>query len=213
MPFTTQQFFQIFTDYNLAVFPIQFVLPLLAVVAVASACRYEGSKDRIAPAMLGIFWIWSGAVYHILFFSRINSAAWLFGTLFVIQGLLFARAAFRKELDLSFSPDIRGWAGASMIGYALVFYPLIEILDGKSFIASPTFGTPCPLTIFTFGLLTWSRSFVPWYLLVIPAVWSVIGTIAAFSFGVAADLALPVAGMIGVAFAITVDMRSTRRII
>lgn len=213
MPFTTQQFFQVFTDYNRAIFPVQFVLPLLAIVAVASVSRYAESRDRTAPLLLGAFWIWSGAVYQILFFSHINPMALLFGALFIVQGLLFIREAVRKDLDLFFSPDLRGWVGAAMIIYTLLFYPLIEIFDGKSLLASPTFGTPCPLTIFTFGLLTWSRQATPWYLLVIPTIWSLIGTAAAFSFGVVADLALPAAAFVGIAFAVAVDIRSPRRII
>jgi hypothetical protein len=56
------------------------------------------------------------------------------------------------------------------------------------------FGVPCPTTIFTAGILMLARPRI-WPLSVIPVLWSAIGGSAAFLFGVAADLVLPIAGL------------------
>lgn len=46
--------------------------------------------------------------------------------------------------------------------------PSLGVAIGHTYPAQPTFGLPCPTTIFTFGLLLWVRPPVPWSLLVIP---------------------------------------------
>jgi hypothetical protein len=79
-----------------------------------------------------------------------------------------------------------------LVAYALL-YPVINAVEQVSVLRIPTFGLPCPTTIFTAGLLLLaaphSRT-----LAIVPIVWSVIGGSAAFLLGVSADYALPVAG-------------------
>jgi Family of unknown function (DUF6064) len=57
----------------------------------------------------------------------------------------------------------------------------------------PTFGLPCPTTIFTAGLLLLATRHSR-VLAIVPIVWSVIGGSPAFLLGVSADYALPVTG-------------------
>jgi Family of unknown function (DUF6064) len=94
---------------------------------------------------------------------------------------------------------IPGFFGAIFIAYALVIYLLIGYVLGRIFPSTPTFGTPCPTTIFTFGLLLWADRKISLSLLIIPVLWSIIGTSAALSFGVKEDFGLLVAATIGTA--------------
>jgi hypothetical protein len=77
--------------------------------------------------------------------------------------------------------------------YSLV-YPAVNAIQQVSLSRIPTFGVPCPTTIFTAGLLLLSapRS---WRLSVVPVIWSVIGGSAASLLSVGADYALPIAGL------------------
>jgi len=61
----------------------------------------------------------------------------------------------------------------------------------------PTFGLPCPTTIFTFGMLAFLRPPYPRYLFVLPLVWVLIASQAAFLFGMVEDLGLLPAGLVG----------------
>jgi hypothetical protein len=62
----------------------------------------------------------------------------------------------------------------------------------------PVFGvTPCPVTIFTFGIFLWANSKIPLYLIVIPFLWSLIGISAAINFKIVEDYGLVVAGVTG----------------
>ena len=103
--------------------------------------------------------------------------------------------------------DARTAAAAAMLAYALAIYPVLVAADGHAYMASPTFGTPCPVVIYTFGLLLLIRT-VPAWLLVIPALWSIIGSTAMFAFGVLPDAGLFVSGLVSVVF-MFLDRRRT----
>jgi hypothetical protein len=70
-------------------------------------------------------------------------------------------------------------------------------LSGHSYPYSPTFGLPCPTTIFTFGILLFADKKFNILLLLIPLIWSVIGFGAALNFSVFEDYGLLIAGITG----------------
>src|SRR5688572_8331617 len=97
MPFTPEQFFQVFERYNQAVFPMQIVLSLAALAAVMMVVKPKEFCDEIPSGLLGFFWLWTGVVYHLIFFTEINAAAYIFGAAFVFQGLLFLYEGLLKK--------------------------------------------------------------------------------------------------------------------
>jgi hypothetical protein len=198
LPFTAEQFFAVFVSYNQAVWPFQFVLALCAAAAVVVAVRWPHLASRTVPAFLAVLWVWSGITYHLLEFTRINQAAYLFGGLFVIQGLLFVFTAARGELRFGSTRDALWMIGVAGIAYSLVFYPVVGLFLGHRYPAAPTFGAPCPSTIFTFGILLWTRATVPLRLLVIPALWAVFTAPIAMGWGVLEDGAMPVIAILAV---------------
>lgn len=197
MPFTTDQFFDVFRRYNEAVWPLQWVFVAAAVAAVAIAFRPRPQSARAVGALLAVLWLWMGAVYHLTFFRAINPAATAFGVLFLAQGALFAWFGVKqRRLAFQIRPDLVGVAGGVLIAYAIVVYPALGYLLGHRYPAAPTFGLPCPTTIFTFGLLLWTLAPMPRTLLVIPALWAAVGAVAAVQLGVPEDLGLPIAAVV-----------------
>jgi disulfide bond formation protein DsbB len=89
MPFTAEQFFRVFERYNQAVYPMQIVLMLAAIAAVIAVIRPKSFSNKLISILLSILWLWSGIVYHLIFFTEINPAADIFGAMFVLQGLFF----------------------------------------------------------------------------------------------------------------------------
>jgi hypothetical protein len=139
-----------------------------------------------------------GIVYQILFFSSINPLAWLFGILFVIEAvLLLYLGVMEKQAGFRLSGDAFSLIGLFFIVYALAIYPLIGIYLGHGYPRLPTFGLPCPTTIFTFGIFLMAVNKLPLSLLVIPLIWSLIGFFAASSLGITEDYMLLVAGVAG----------------
>jgi len=198
MPFTSDQFFNVFREYNQAVWPVQIFLLASAIIAVVLAILKYKKSDILIGMILGFLWIWMGIVYHLLYFSKINPAAYLFGTpLFILQGFLFFFViVLKKKVSFRFNRNLHGMLGALFILFALLFYPLIGHAQGHIYPASPTFGLPCPTTIFTFGLLLWSMKRLPLYLIIIPVLWSIVGFTASFTMGVKEDIGLLIAGVL-----------------
>lgn len=197
-PFSKEQFFDVFVAYNTSVWPAQVVLTLLAVAVVVLVLGRKAGGGRAVPLVLGLLWAWMGVAYHWVFFADINPAAGIFGALFVTEGALFFWLASRREAAV-FRPrfDWAGITGGFFVLYALLIYPLLGIALGHRYPANPTFGLPCPTTIFTVGMLLWMKGKVPWTLLIVPAVWAVVGFSAVRFFGVVEDAMLPVAGLLG----------------
>jgi hypothetical protein len=210
MPFTAEQFFGVFAAYNAAIWPAQLALALLAFGVAAAAALGGRTRSRIVVVTLAGLWIWTGLVYHVRFFAEVNPAANLFGALFVAQGLLFLHAASQNSITFRFRPGPPGWLGAVLALYALVIYPLVGRSLGHLYPAAPTFGAPCPVTIFTLAILLWTdKPPPPLRLLAVPVAWSFIGGSAVLAFGMVEDAMMVLAG-IGVLM-LTVRARSHDR--
>lgn len=200
LPFTADEFFNLLGFYNTAVRPMQNILAGLALALVVLLYRAGRGDSRIISVALALLWAWSGVAFHFLFFSRIDPAAWLFGGAFLLGGAIFAvQGGLRGALRFQLQGGIRGIAGGLLIAYALVFYPLIGFLTDLRYPETPTFGTPCPTTIFTLGLLMFARAPAPRSVFMMPLLWSVVGSLAAFGLDMPQDLGLAAAGALGVA--------------
>lgn len=195
LPFTHEQFIRVFVEYNADVWPAQAVAYLLALgMAVAMAWPRPGTGRWVA-ACLALMWLWTGIAYHWVHFSAINSAAYLFGALFVFQGLLLAQAALVNGLRFAPGNNANAWLGWVMLAYATLAYPALGLWAGFRAVELPMFGiTPCPVTIFTFGVFLLAAPIVPRWLLVVPVLWALIGGSAAFLLNVPQDWALLASG-------------------
>lgn len=200
LPFTSEQFLTVFVNYNNAIWPIQIVAYLLGGISIALLFRKAPGSDRIIAGILAVIWLWTGVGYHGLFFSAINKAAYLFAGLFVVQGCYFIYAGvYRYQLRFGLQPGLATWVGAVFVAYAAIVYPLIGVAIGHRYPEMPMFGvTPCPVTIFTFGMLLLTMRPVPRWLLVIPVLWSLIGGSAAILLNVPQDWFLLLSGCIAV---------------
>ena len=198
IPFTIDQFFQIIREYNTSIFPMQIVLNILALTSIILAIIRRNYSNKFISITLGFFWLWMGIVYHFIFFTKINPAAFVFALFFVLQGIIFIYyGAIKNRLSLGFRKDWIGMVGLLFIIYALLVYPILGILFGHTYPDNPTFGLPCPTTIFTFGVLLWTIKRVPFYFVIVPFLWSIIGLSAAINLRVYEDFGLIVAGVIG----------------
>ncbi len=198
LPFTQQQFFEVFGRYNDAVMPLQVGLVLLALSAYVALMVRRRDSDRVISVVLAVLWAW-GTVYHLAFFRAVNPAATLFGVLFVAGAAVFAwSGVWRGRMVFDCESRTRRIAGHAMIAYALVAYPLLSTMLGREFPEMPTFGLPCPTTIFTLGMLAFLSTPVPRHVFAVPIAWALIGAQGAFLLGVYEDLGLLVAGLTGV---------------
>jgi len=198
-PFTRTEFFDVFEQYNQAVWPAQIGLNLVALSCIFLLFYKRPIKNSAISTGLVLLWLWMGVIYHFVFFSGINRAAILFGALFVLQSFLFFWFGVLKgQLEFRLNGRWSIASGSVLLLYALIFYPLTAYLVGHRYPAVPTFGLPCPTTIFTLGMLVFAKSPIPRTVWIIPIIWTLIGSMAAFQLGVYEDFGLLLAGIIGV---------------
>ena len=204
IPFTTEAFFQVIENYNLVFFPVQIILLLLGVIAIFLLHSERPNKSRFIGGFLGILWLWTGIAYHLALFTTINKAAYGFGALYVLQGILFFVKTFGRE-KLVFVLNKRPWdfIGYFFIVFGLILYPILIYLSKESLLLTITLGLPCPSTIFTFGFLMLTTRAFSKYLLIIPTIWAIIGTFAAIHFEVYPDYMLLVTAVVANLYLLT----------
>jgi len=141
--------------------------------------------------LLAMLWFWMAIAYHLTFFADLSRVGIVFGLAFGMQGALFSWLAVRKQVTSYRPRSVAAMSiGAVLIVYALILYPVLGSLWGHRYPASPTFGVPCPTTIFTLGLIVWAGGWTPRRLLIVPLGWAVVGTSAAANLGMTEDFGL-----------------------
>jgi hypothetical protein len=210
LPFGHDAFIDVFRAYNTAIWPAQIAAYALGATILLLLIRPAPLGGKAVAAILGLMWLWTGLVYHAAFFSAINRAAYGFAALFVVQGLMLVWVAVTGRLDLRIRGGVRGGIGLGMIVYAMLLYPAIGAMAGQSYPGVPVFGVaPCPLVIFTFGVLLMADS-LPLRLLIVPLLWSLIGGSAAFLLRIPQDWVLLLSGVV-VAAMLLLDRRRRDR--
>lgn len=197
LPFSLEEFLDAFRAYNAAIGVAPLLLIALAVGLVGLANSHYPWRHRAIAAGLAVLWLWSGVVYQWLFFSRINAAARVFGAVFVVQGaMLLAFGVIGGRLQFAPRPSGATIVGWILVAYALVAYPLLGMALGHGYPHGPTFGAPCPMTIYSIGLLFWLSGRIPVTLAIIPVAWAAIGSTAAVQLGMREDFGLAVSAVL-----------------
>jgi pimeloyl-ACP methyl ester carboxylesterase len=193
LPFTPDQFFEVFAEYNRAFWFVVLVWWLGSVAVLAAAWWNPVGASRALTLFLGALWAWNAVVYHAWLFTRINPAAWLFALLFAAQAALLFLAARTPVAFFSDTGPTR-MVGIALISYALV-YPFLTLALGHTYPATPTFGVPCPTDLLTIGALLTVRGGVRVKLAIIPVIWGFVGGSAALLLNVRTDYVLLAAGV------------------
>ncbi len=190
MPFTHEQFLDVFARYNSALWPAVVAIWLASAALVVRLLRTGRATSRSISTLLAIHWAWSGAVYHAAFFTSVNPAAWLFAAFFLLEAALLAWwGVLRQRLRFSLTRGLRGIAASAFLVYSLG-YPILSFAGGLVFPRAPTFGVPCPTTLLTAGFLLAAEAPFPRPILVIPILWALVGGSAASLLHVPPDWAL-----------------------
>lgn len=123
LPFTREQFFEVFAAYNSANWPAIIAAYPLALVALTIAWRQTPRAGRWVGAVLALMWGWVGLVYQGLYFGQINPVARAFAAVFLLQALLFAiLAAIGRGLEFGPRSRVRALVGAVLIVQCAKFF-------------------------------------------------------------------------------------------
>jgi len=194
VPFTQQQFLDVFGAYNSTTWPVVIALWL---VTLAFGVRFvRGRPGSVAlSALAAVHWAWSGLVYHALFFTDINPAAWWFAGMFLLEAFAFVWFGMvRRTLAFEWGHTVRHAVAGALFAYSLA-YPFLVLASGHDVPRAPLFAVPCPTTLFTAALLLTAVRPAPVLVFVVPVMWATLAGTAAIALGVTPDLMLFVAAI------------------
>lgn len=141
LPFTKDQFFSIFVAYGEAIWPLQIFAYATGFAVMAAILAGHYWSNRFTLFALAAMWLATGALYHLMFFSKINNVAYVFGTMFILQGLSFAYlGVLGPALKFEFRNGFSDWLGLSFAIYAILVYPAVGLWLGHSALEIPAFG-------------------------------------------------------------------------
>lgn len=200
LPFTEREFFDLFGAYNRALWPIVALFWMVSAAATVQLMRGRRLASDLT-ALVGLQWAWTGIVYHALYFTRINPAAWLFAGVFLAQAVAMFWVSGSSGPSYRLHRTPRHVLAVAFMAYALL-YPFLAVMNGHDVPRVPIFAVPCPLVLFTCGVLLAADRRPTRWLLVVPMAWSLIGGSAAILLGVIPDLALFAAAAVLAAYAV-----------
>lgn len=202
---TLEQLLDTFDKYNLDIWPMQIIAYVLGIIAVFLAIKRTKYSDRIIIGIVAFMWLWAGIGFNLVYSGPAYKPAYVLGALTVMQAVLFLVGIFKPVISFGFRLNIFSVTGLLFVAYAMIGYPVIGYIIGHVYPQSVPFGlAPCPVTVFTFGLLLMTDKKVPVLYLIVPLLWA-IGGIMPVSLGITEDIGLIIAGVLGIAMLIYRD--------
>lgn len=198
LPYTAETLFALFDDYNSSIRPVPALAVFLAASIIMLVIRARQDRTQLVAGLLAGGWIWTGIVYHLVYFADINFAAPAYGAAFILQGTLLAwTGVFRRRIVLHFDKSGIGWAGIRLAVIAAIILPLIDWLSGVGWSGIRlALIAPGVTAGFTLGILMMSKGPIPLHLAAIPILWTLVEGAHAWMLNIPQDYLLPLIGVI-----------------
>ncbi len=210
MDITGEGLLTVFADYNLQIWPMQILAYTLGLLGLYLGFRKDPAFARMIPAILAFFWLWVGLIFWLPSATQGFTLGYLFTVMFAIEGVLFLLQMIKPQLAFGTYSKTHTILGTIFMLYALIGYLLLGLLIGHVYPRTPPFGlTPCPLIIYTFGLLLLVREKVPKILLAIPFFYALSGVLW-ITIGILEDFGLVLSGLVGVFVILRRDKQLTQ---
>ncbi len=196
--FTLERFLNYASRYNLDLYPAQYLMLGLGLIAILTVFFRTEHSSRFISAILAFFYGWIGIQFYMIYFKDFMPIPFVFGILFIIQALIFIlEGTIRNRISFQFKSDLYGLTGALLLFYALFGYQALEYLFGRGYPEILSFGMfPCPTVIFSLGILLWTGKKFPPYILIFPIINALSGFIPAFMIGIIEDIGLIISGLL-----------------
>jgi len=173
--FSSRTYYRLFELYNLEWWPLQ-LLALALGAAVLVLWRRGGERaGRAIAAILALGWLWVAWGFHWQRYASINPAAGYFAWAFALQALLLLWLGVRGRLAPAPASRLQQRAGLGLFLFALLIFPLVGPLLGRSWTQAEVSGmTPDPTALATLGILLLAGARPAWGLYPIPVAWCLI---------------------------------------
>ncbi len=208
--FTLERFLTYATAYNLELYPVQYLMLGLGLIAILMLIFRTKYSNRCISAILAFFYGWIGIQFYMIYFREFMPMPFVFGILFITQAIIFIlEGSIRNRINFGFKVDLYGLTGAFLIFYAIFGYQALEYIFGRGYPEILSFGLfPCPTVIFSLGILLWTDKKFPRYILIVPLIHALSGFIPAFMIGIIEDIGLIISGLLVLFLLVIKDKRN-----
>lgn len=181
--------------YNALIWPAPIFAYLIGIVTFGLVFMRFRHRYAVITSLLALFWIGEVVTFGILAKRILDPVTILIMGIFLAQAAILLAAGLRGRIHFGFSGRLDAWVGVLFVAYALVGYPVVTALLGHPFPDGPAFGVaPCPVIMFTLGMLLLTDDHLPRHVIVIPGLLGILGLGSGLMFGAAEDLPLAIAG-------------------
>ena len=202
--FSARTYYRMFELYNLEWWPLQLVALALG-VALVVVCRRGGEPaGRAIAAILAVCWLWVAWGFHWQRYASINLAAGYFAWAFVAQALLLLwLGGVRGRLTPAAAIRLQQRAGWGLLLFALLVFPLVGPLLGRSWTQAEVFGmAPDPTALATLGVLLLAGARPPWWLFPVPVLGCLISGATLWAMESPDFAVVPLAALLAVVLAL-----------
>jgi hypothetical protein len=171
--FSAQTYYRLFELYNRDLWPLQMLALVLGVIVLALWRRGDDRAGRVIAVILAACWLWVAWGFHWQRYASINLAASYFALAFVVQALLLLwSGGLRGRLTPAPATRLQQRAGLGLLLFALLAFPLMGSMLGRSWTQAEVFGmAPDPTALATLGVLLFAGVRPVWGLYPIPVAW------------------------------------------
>jgi len=172
--FSEKVYYRQFELYNQTIWPLHGVAILFALLILYALWKRPVWAGRVVSGILVVSWIWVAWAFLYQRFYHIHVVADWYALGFVLQaGLLSKYGVIKNRLTRFTSSQPWMIVGAAAVFIALLFYPFIALMAGRSWLQFEMFAlTPDPTVLTTLGILLIYKA--PKVLYVIPVSWVMI---------------------------------------
>jgi hypothetical protein len=202
--FSQQTYHRLFALYNTELWPLQIVALVLGAALLVLWRRGGDRAGRAIAAILAVCWLWVAWGFHWQRYASINWAASYFALAFVVQALLLLWAAVvRGRLAPLAATRLQPRAGLGLLLFALLIFPLMGPLLGRSWTQAEVFGmAPDPTALATLGVLLFAGARPAWGLFPIPVAWCLLSGATLWAMEAPDFAIVPLAALLAFLFAI-----------
>lgn len=208
--FSPQTYYRLFELYNLEHWPLQIPALTFGVAVLALWRRGGEGAGRGIALILAVCWLWVAWRFHWLHYASINPFARYAALAFAFQALLLLWLGSVRGRLKPLPVDRVAGAGLGIVLFALLIFPLLGPLLGRSWTQAEVFGmAPDPTALATLGVLLIAGVRPVWSLVPIPVVWCLISGTTLWAMD-APDFALvPLLALLAVGLAAARRCRSS----
>lgn len=174
-------------------------------MAVLVLDRRGGARaGRGIAAILALCWLWVAWSFHWQRYASINLAAGYFAWAFVVQALLLLwLGVVRGRLAPGPASRLQQRAGLGLLLFALLLFPLMGLLLGRSWTQAEVFGmAPDPTALATLAVLLLAGARPAWWLYPIPVAWCAISGATLWAMDMPDFAVVPLAALLTVGLAL-----------